>query len=257
MKTNSANRLDEEIALVTGASRGIGKAIALKLARQGAEVLLHYAHSKEKAKSVKQTILDEGGQAELIQADFSKDDAFKCLLEKVDTILSWQKLDILVNNAGTPRMASNDEITKEQFDRLVQVNFRAPFFITRKALERMNDGGRIINISTRASKSPTRYSGVYAMIKAALDNFTVQMASQLGPKKITVNAVGPGPILTDMNRDRFSNEKVRTQVESLAALNGIGDPEDVAGVVAFLASEDAGWITGQWIEVSGGFGLGV
>lgn len=249
------NQLDEKIALVTGASRGIGKAIALKLAAQGAEVLLHYAHSEDKAKSVRRTIVENGGHAELVQADFSKCESFEPLVEQIDSILSWRKLDVLVNNAGTSRIAANDKINEEQFERLIQVNFKAPFFITRKAILRMNDGGRIINISSRASKSPTRHSGVYAMIKAAMDNFTVQMASDLGSRKITVNAVGPGAILTDMNREQFADEKVRKQVENLAALKGIGGPEDVAGVVAFLASDDASWITGQWIEVSGGFGL--
>jgi NAD(P)-dependent dehydrogenase (short-subunit alcohol dehydrogenase family) len=250
------NQLSEKIALVTGASRGIGKATALKLARQGAKVLLHYAHSKDKAKFVRQTIIDSGGQAELVQADFSEMEEIDHLFEQIDKILSSRKLNILINNAGTPRLASNDEITEEQFSRLVQVNFKAPFFVTRKAIERMNDGGRIINISSRTSKTPTRHSGVYAMIKAAQDNFTVQMASQLGSRKITVNAVAPGPILTDMNRKVFEDEQVRQQVANHAAMKAIGDPDDVAGVVAFLASDDASWITGQWIEISGGLGLG-
>ncbi|HKI44478.1 MAG TPA: SDR family oxidoreductase, partial [Balneolales bacterium] len=159
------------------------------------------------------------------------------------------------NNAAIPNPSNNLGINEEQFEKLMRVNVEAPFFITKQAAEQMNDGGRIINISSKASKTPHPQSGVYAMTKAALDTFTVQMASKLGPRKITVNAIAPGPILTDMNREQFANEEIRKRVESWAAMKGIGDPDDIAGTVAFLVSPDAGWITGQWIEISGGLGI--
>ncbi len=249
------NILDNKIALVTGSSRGIGKAIALKLGQMGATVFIHYAHSEEKAAATQKAVSGEGGKAELVKGDFSTMEGVRNLLRKVDERLDGRGLDILVNNAGIPHPAGNKEINEEQFDRLVQVNFKSPFFLTQHLLDKLNDHGRIINISSRASKHPTQYSGVYGMTKAALDNFTVQMASMLGSRKITVNSVAAGPIHTDMNREQLMNDQIRVRLENDAAMKGIGSPGDIAGVVAFLASPDAGWITGQWIEVSGGLGL--
>lgn len=248
-------KLTNKIAIVTGSSRGIGAAIALRLARQGAYVLVHYASSKESAEKVLQKILSDGGLADLLQADFSKMVGIRRFFDQVDKILKGRKLDILINNAAIPNPSNDLEINEEQFEKLMRVNVEAPFFITKQASERMNDGGRIINISSKASKTPHPQSGVYAMTKAALDTFTVQMASQLGSRKITVNAIAPGPIITDMNRKQFTNEEIRSRVENWSAMKGIGEPDDIAGVVAFLASSDAAWITGQWIEVSGGLGL--
>lgn len=247
--------LTNKIAIVTGSSRGIGAAIALRLAGQGAHILVHYGKSREAAMNVQQKIQSDGGKADLLQADFSNMDEIRRFFEQVDEILGGRKLDILVNNAAIPNPSNNMDIDEEQFEKLMRVNVEAPFFITKRAMERMNDGGRIINISSKASKTPHPQSGVYAMTKAALDTFTVQMASQLGPRKITVNAIAPGPILTDMNRKQFVNEEIRKRVENWAAMKGIGNPNDVAGVAAFLVSPDARWITGQWIEVSGGLGI--
>lgn len=247
--------LTNKIAIVTGSSRGIGAVIALRLARGGAHVLIHYAKSREAAMEVRRRIQSEDGQTDIVQADFANMDEIARFFDQVDKILDGRKLDILVNNAAIPNPSNSMEINEEQFEKLMRVNVEAPFFITKRAAERMNDGGRIINISSKASKSPHPQSGVYAMTKAALDTFTVQMASQLGPRKITVNAIAPGPILTDMNKAQFTNEEIRERVESWAAMKGIGKPNDIAGTVAFLASPDAGWITGQWIEVSGGLGI--
>lgn len=244
-----------KIALVTGGSRGIGAAIARKLAGDGVHLLVHYSASENDAKSVQRDIVREGGKADLVKADFSDLGNIRFFFNQIDKTIGDQKIDILVNNAGIPNPADITKINNEQFDRLMCVNVKAPFFITREALSRMNDGGRIINISSRASKSPHPQSGVYAMTKAALDIFTIQMASQLGSRKISVNSVAPGPILTDMNRGQFANKEIRKQVANWSAMKGIGDPTDVAELVAFLVSPAAGWITGQWIEVSGGLGL--
>lgn len=247
--------LKNKIAIVTGSSRGIGSAIALRLVRDGANVIIHYAKSREAAMKVRQKIRSEDGRADVVQSDFSNIDEIRRFFDQVDKILNGRKLDILVNNAAIPNPSNNMDIDEEQFEKLIRVNVAAPFFITKQATERMNNGGRIINISSKASRTPHPQSGVYAMTKAALDTFTVQMASQLGPRKITVNAVAPGPILTDMNRKQFANEEIRKRVAGWAAMKGIGEPDDIAGTVAFLVSPDAGWITGQWIEVSGGLGL--
>lgn len=247
--------LDKKTSLVTGASRGIGKAVALRLAAAGARVLLHYASSRNRAAALRDRIRAEGGRAELLEADFSNLKGVDLLFEELDRVMHGVNLDILVNNAGIPGRAGNDDIDEAGFDRLVNVNLKAPFFITRRIAERMNDGGRIVNISSKASRQPDYRSGVYGMLKAALDNFTVQMASHFGRRKITVNAVGPGPIITDMNRKYLRQAKIKNRLVDLTALKGIGAPDDVAGVVAFLVSPDAGWITGQWIEVSGGLKL--
>lgn len=247
--------LINKTAIVTGGSRGIGAAIAYGLAEAGAHVLIHYAQNSDAANKVQKTIRGKGGKADLIQADFSDAGTVGRFFRQADKILGGRKLDILINNAAIPSPSNSMEINDEQFDRLMRVNIKAPFFITKQAIGRMNDGGRIINISSRASKAPHPQSGVYAMTKSALDTFTIQMASQLGPRKITVNAIAPGPVLTDVNKWQFADEGIRKRVESMAAMKGIGKPEDVAEMAVFLASPRAGWITAQWIEVSGGMGI--
>lgn len=247
--------LKGKTAIVTGSSRGIGEAIVKKLAENGAHVIVHYAKNRDKAIAIQEEITFNGGQADLIQADFSDPDNLTHFFDGIEKILNDKKPDILVNNAAIANHRNLMDINGEQLDRLFLVNVKAPFFITRWAAGRMNDGGRIINISSKASKTPTHQSGVYAMTKAALDNLTIVMASMLGSRKITVNSVAPGPILTDMNRQQFANEEIRKRVENGSAMKGIGEPKNVADVVSFLSSDEAGWITAQWIEVSGGLGI--
>ncbi|HET7153179.1 MAG TPA: SDR family oxidoreductase [Candidatus Kapabacteria bacterium] len=247
--------LANKIALVTGASRGIGKAIAMRLAQDGALVMLHYFNSKELAGNTLDTVTREGGNAVLVHGDFSTSDGVKKLYEQTTLVLGGRPLDILINNAGSPERIGSAEITEEQFDHLFEVNLKAPFFLTQKFLDNFSLGGRIINISSQAARSPHHNIGPYAMTKAALDSFTVSMATLLGPRGITVNSIRPGPTLTDENQARYEDEKKRTEITNRTAMRGLGKSIDIAGMVSFLVSPDANWVTGQIIEVSGGFSI--
>jgi 3-oxoacyl-[acyl-carrier protein] reductase len=248
-------KLKDKIALITGASRGIGKAIALQLASEGVTILAHYGHDDNAAKSTATEIENNGSIVHLIKADLSSLNNVRGIFQQVDALLGNKKLDILINNAGILYRAGLHEITETDFDKQIAINVKAPFFITREAILRMNDGGRIINISSQVSKRPRYGVGAYAMTKAAIDNFTVSLAKELGKRKITVNAVAPGFIDTDMNKDVLTDDKARATIAAKAALNRMGTPTDIASVVTFLASEEGGWITGQCIEASGGAGL--
>jgi NAD(P)-dependent dehydrogenase (short-subunit alcohol dehydrogenase family) len=247
--------LTNKIALVTGASRGIGKTIAMRLAQDGAMVMIHYFSSKELAGNALDTITQQGGNAVLVHGDFSGSDGVKKLYEQTELVLGGRPLDILINNASVPERIDNAAITEEEFNRLIEVNLKAPFFLTQKLLSTFNSGGRIVNISSQAARRPHHNVGPYAMMKAALDSFTISMATMLGPRGITVNSVRPGPTLTDENQRRYEDEAKRNAIIDHTALRALGRSNDIASVVAFLVSQDAGWITGQHIEVSGGFGL--
>jgi 3-oxoacyl-[acyl-carrier protein] reductase len=249
------NRLKGKIALITGAGRGIGKAIALQFASEGATILLHYGHNEKAAMQTVSEITEIGAKVHAIKADLSNLQGIEKLFEAVDSSLQTKKLDILVNNAGILYRASLDNITEVQFDALFNINVKAPFYIVRHALSRMNDGGRIVNLSSQVSKRPRYAVGAYSMTKAAIDNFTVSLANELGKRKITVNAVAPGFIDTEMNQDVLKDEHARTTIAAKAALNRVGTPVDVARVVTFLASDESGWVTAQCIEASGGAGL--
>jgi NAD(P)-dependent dehydrogenase (short-subunit alcohol dehydrogenase family) len=247
--------LANKIALVTGASRGIGKATAIHLAQEGATVLVHFARQSEAAQQVVKEITSLGGQANSVQADISQLTGIEELFSQTDQVLDGKKLDILVNNAGVYASGSVEEITEEQYDAQFNINVKAPFFITQQALRRMNEGGRIINISSNLSRKPGYDAGAYAMTKAAIDTFTLSLAGGLGPRQITVNAIGPGLTYTDMTSPVLDNEEFAAITKQQTALRRIGRVEDIAQVVGFLASPAAGWVTGQYIETSGGFGL--
>jgi NAD(P)-dependent dehydrogenase (short-subunit alcohol dehydrogenase family) len=248
-------RLKHKIALVTGASRGIGKAIALHLASEGAFVIIHYAFNNEAASQTLDELHEAGGKGVLIKSDFTSIDEIKHLFEEVDRVLGKNKIDILINNAGILNKFDLENITEAQFDSQFHVNVKAPFFVSKQALSRLNNGGRIINISSYLSKKPKYEYGAYAMTKAAIDNFTISLAIALGPRKITVNAIAPGSIDTDMNKDRFQDLTVKKAVGEMTALQRVGTPDDIASTIMFLVSNEGGWITGQYIEVSGGLGL--
>lgn len=248
-------KLNDKIALVTGASRGIGKAIAIDLASEGAFVIIHYASNSNAANETLDKIHSLEGKGALIKSSFSLIDDIKYLFKEVDQILGERKIDILVNNAGILNKFNLENITEMQFDAQFSVNVKSPFFVTQYALTRLNDGGRIINISSYLSKRPKYEYGAYSMTKAAIDNFTISLAIALGPRKITVNAIAPGSIDTDMNKDRFRSPSVKEAVGKMAALQRIGTPNDISNTVQFLVSDAGEWITGQYIEVSGGLGL--
>lgn len=250
--------LKNKIAFVTGASRGIGKAIALRLAQDGAFVILQYAKNKSAAEQLLKEIKQRGSDGELVCADFNSAQAVETLFEQIDKILDIQKakIDILINNAGIGCIQGIEEMTDAKFTELLSINVKAPFFVTQKALPRMNDGGRIVNLSSVVTRMAMPDVGAYSMTKSSLDTMTLWLAKKLGPRQITVNSVAPGIINTDMNADGLAIPQARKYMESISVFNRVGEPDDIADVVAFLASDDARWISGQRLEVSGGSFLG-
>ncbi|MFI9596029.1 SDR family oxidoreductase [Nonomuraea sp. NPDC052265] len=238
-------------ALVTGASRGIGRAIAQRLAGDGARVAVHYGGNERAAAETVAAIEAAGGRAFALRAELGTPGDAERLWDAFD--VHADRLDILVNNAGV----LNDEpgiehVTRQQFERIFAINATAPFFVTQLALPRLRDGGRIINISTmltRGSAMPQSIS--YAMSKGALDVLTSTLAKQLGPRAITVNTVAPGVIDTDMHQGRLVGEAL-AWLSSLSPMGRVGTPADVADAVAFLACDDSRWVTGHWLDASGG-----
>ncbi|MFF4779163.1 SDR family NAD(P)-dependent oxidoreductase [Microtetraspora fusca] len=245
------NTFHGKTALVTGASRGIGRAIARRLARDGARVAVHYGRNEQAAKETVAAIETAGGHAFALRAQLGTPGDAERLWAAFDAHADG--LDILVNNAGILNEEPGIEhVTREQFERIFAVNATAPFFITKLALPRLRDGGRIVNISTmltRGSAMPPSIS--YAMSKGALDVLTSTLAKQLAPRAITVNTVAPGVIDTDMHEGRLVGDAL-AWLSSLSPMGRVGTPEDVADVVAFLASDDSRWVTGHWLDTSGG-----
>lgn len=249
--------LEGKVALVTGGSRGIGRAIAEVLAAKGATVAVHYGRSAKAADEVVDGIIKVGGKAFAIGADLTAKDAAKQLFKAFDAAASSQaggsgKLDILVNNAGVAPFVGFSQTTEEQFDEILAVNVRAPFFIAQEASDRLNEGGRIINLSSVVARLPAQGLEAYSLSKPAVDSLTKSLANALGARGITVNAVAPGVIETDMAAPLTSTEEGKEGVLAGQALKRIGKADDVADVVAFLAGPDGRWITGQTIETSGG-----
>ncbi|WP_230984422.1 SDR family oxidoreductase [Microbispora oryzae] len=244
-------RLAGKTALVTGASRGIGRAIAIRLAREGARVAVHYGGDHAAAKDTVSAIEAAGGRAFAVQTELGVPGDAEALWTAFDA--HAEGLDILVNNAGILGGRSEiDGVTREGFERLLAVNTIAPFFITQLALPRLRDGGRIITVGTMLTRGAAMPRAIdYAMSKAALDVMTMALARQLGPRGITVNTVAPGVVDTDMHQGRLVGEAL-AWLSSQTPLGRLGTPEDVAGTVAFLASGDSGYITGHRCDVSGG-----
>jgi 3-oxoacyl-[acyl-carrier protein] reductase len=251
--------LKGKTALVTGASRGIGRAIAERLAKDGAMVALTYNASKSGADEAVAAIEKAGGTAFAIHADFVDRAAVPTLFERLDNELTKRNgskaLDILVNNAGNSGWLGFKDATPDSWDTLMAVYARAPFFIIQAALDRLANGGRIINISSAAATKPVTVAPVYSMAKAGINNLTHVLASELGPRKITVNAVAPGFTRTDANAAFRENPELVKALEAQIALGRMGEPAEIAAVVAFLASDEGHWVTGQTIEASGGYKL--
>ncbi|MBB2754223.1 UNVERIFIED_ORG: NAD(P)-dependent dehydrogenase (short-subunit alcohol dehydrogenase family) [Rhizobium aethiopicum] len=251
--------LKGKTALVTGGSRGIGRAIAECLASQGATVALTYKASKSGAEEAVKTIVKAGGSAFALRADLADAEAIPSLFEHLDRELAERSggtaLDILVNNAGNSGWGGLSDATPQSWDAMVAVHARAPFFVVQAALKRLVDGGRIINVSSAAGARPMAVVPIYSMVKAAINNFTHALAAELGPRRITVNAVAPGWIRTDMNAVVRENAEMVKAIEADTALSRFGETSDVSAVVAFLASDAGRWVTAQVIEASGGYKL--
>ena len=239
-----------KVALVTGASRGIGKAIACKLAREGAKVIINYNGSKEKADAVKSEIEAAGGQAEVYQCDVSDYTACETFIQTV--IKEEGSLDILVNNAGITKDGLLMKMSEEDFDKVLDTNLKGAFNTIRFASRQMlrQKGGRIINMSSVVGVSGNAGQANYAASKAGVIGLTKAAARELASRGITVNAIAPGFIETDMT-DVLS-DKVKEASEAQIPLGHFGKPEDVAAAAAFLASEEARYITGQVLHVDGG-----
>jgi len=247
--------LGGKIALVTGASRGIGRAIAERLARDGAAVAVHYNAAKSEANAVVATIEAGGGTAFPVQADLSLRGGAQALCTAFTGALTARfgsdAFDILVNNAGVGRRATIEQVTEEDFDRIVQVNLKSPFFLIKALLPHLRDGGRIVNISSMGTRTAYPEMAAYAPTKAGLEALSVLLAAHLGPRGITVNAVLPGATATDMNAGARDPQRAAITAQTIA-LRRVGQPDDIARIVAFLASVEGGWVTGQRIDASGG-----
>jgi len=247
-KTNT-KRLLGKVALVTGGSRGIGAGIALRLAQEGATVAVNYSNNKNAADKVVQEIAALGSKAAVFQANVSSENEIKKLVDEVSK--TFGKIDILVNNAGVFETLPLEEVTLEHYDRVFNVNVKGVIAVTAAALKKMNDGGRIINLTSVAATASVPGMSVYSATKAALNALTRVWAQELGPRKITVNGVGPGPVDTDMMRSGLGDEAGQAMIAK-TALGRIGETDDIAAVVAFLASEDGRWVNGQSINTDGG-----
>lgn len=251
--------LQGKTALVTGGTRNLGLGIAMRLAASGAIVAVNYASNAASASAAIAAITAGGGQAFAVKAKLGEPGANEALIEALDAELKRRTgsglLDILVNNIGGGDYGTIASTTPEQYDGTFANNVRSPFFLTQALLPRLNDGGRIINISSAASRLAGKDFIVYSMSKAALDMFTRVLSKELGPRRINVNAVQPGFNVTDSNTDVLQNAEMRKQIERMTALGRFGEPSDIAEVVHFLASPAGRWVTGQMIEASGGFNM--
>ncbi|MEJ8570502.1 SDR family oxidoreductase [Microbaculum marinum] len=249
------NELEGKVALVTGASRGIGRAIALRLGGMGATVAVHYNSAEVKAREVVEAIEAGGAKAFAVRADLGDrggaDELVAQLDKELEAATGSNGLDILVNNAGTGTRNTIEQVTEEEFDHVIQVDLRSPFFLIQKCLARMRDGGRIVNVSSMGTRAAYPAMAAYAPAKAGLEALTLLLAAHLGPRNITVNAVLPGATATDFHPGA-QDPVMSKQIAQTIALGRVGQPEDIADIVAFLASDKGRWVTAQKIDASGG-----
>lgn len=250
---------NSSIALITGASRGIGKSTALALAERGIDVIATYVSAEKEANEVVAAVRAKGRKAIALRLDLTKTASFDGFVTDVKRHLGqvWSRphLDYLVNNGGAGGggpFADTDEAT---FDALVGAHFKGPFFLTQKLLPLIADGGRIVNVSTGVTRYTFPGTSLYAAVKSALEAMTRVLAVELGPRRIAVNTVAPGGILTDFGGGYLRDPQFQKVVVADTALGRVGEPEDIAGVIAALLSTDLGWVTGQRIEATGGYRL--
>lgn len=247
---------ENKIALVTGSSRGLGRNIALRLARSGADIIVTYRERREEGAAVVAEIEQLGRKAALLQLDVAQSRTFGAFHDAVQAALSatWGRpnFDFLVNNAGMDIRASFAETTEDAFDRLMNVHFKGVFFLTQKLLPLIADGGRIVNTSTGLARFSIPGYAAYASMKGAIEVFTRYLAKELGPRRISANAVAPGIIETDFTRAALQNPGAKEFFAQHIALGRVGVPDDIGGVVDFLCSEDGRWVNAQRVEASGG-----
>jgi len=244
------SHLTGKTALVTGASRGIGRASALALARMGAQVLVHYGRGAKEADNVVAEIRKGGGRADAIAADLAAADGPHKLAQQVRCIIG-DRLDILVANAGISKAATIEETTVGDFDALFAVNVRAPFFLVQQLLPILHEGSSVVLVSSLAARAAVGTIPAYAATKGAIDTLVKHLASALGQRGVRVNAVAPGVVATEMS-SFIKTDAGREYALGLQTFKRLAEPEDLSDVVAFLASSDARWITGDTIHVDGG-----
>ena len=249
-----------KIAVVTGGSRGLGKSMAISLAKKGIDVVLTYKSNKEAADQVVAEVKSLGQNATAYQLDTSNMKTFDNFFQQVTGHLQEQNgtsnFDFLINNAGTALNSPVSTTTEEQLDTIFNIHYKGVFFLTQKALPFINNGGGIVNISAQLDRVTMPGFSVYASMKGAIDTLTIYLAKELGIRKIRANVVAPGAIETDFGGGRVKNNKdLNNHIASITALGRVGLPDDIGPVVAFLCSEEAHWINAQRIEVSGGQAL--
>lgn len=249
--------MKRKTALITGGSRGLGKDMALNLASQGVDIIFTYHSQTSKAEQLTHTIKELGQNALALPFDANNLDSAQNLIDKATGFLQEQygspNFDFLINNAGTGTYNTVADTSEKQFDEMLNIHLKSVYFLTQRALPFINDGGRIVNISSGLTRFSIAGMSAYAIMKGAVEVFTHYLAKELGPRKITANTVAPGAIATDFagGANRDFPEK-RAIIESITALGRVGEAEDIGGVVAFLCSEHSQWINGQRLEVSGG-----
>lgn len=257
--SSTQHNLQGKVALVTGGGRGIGKAISHRLAADGAFVLVNYSVGKEPAEKTVAEIEAGGGRAAVVQGDVGLLASIRKLYLTTDELLTKRfgapRIDIIVNNAAISFLHTVDTIGEAGYDRIFAVNVKGPFFMAQQVLSRMPDGGRIINISSiNAHRELARIGPIYSTSKHAVTGLTINLAAALGSRRITVNAVESGPVPTDMVREAAGvTPESSAAVSAMTALGRWGQPEEIADTVAFFASNDARWVTGQCLGVNGGF----
>lgn len=249
--------VQQKIAVVTGGSRGLGKDMALALAKKGIDVILTYRSKEAEALETVATIKSMGRQAAAIQLNMSEFSSLDNFIKQLSDTLQqqWQisSFDFLINNAGMGATVPFEQVTEELFNDFLNVHFKGIYFLTQKLVPQINSGGRIINISTGTTRFTNPGYSVYASMKGAIEVFTKYLAKELGARNIVANVVAPGPVETDFNSAAIrSNPQMKERLSSLSPLGRVGNASDIGGVVAFLCTEEAGWINGQRIEVSGG-----
>jgi NAD(P)-dependent dehydrogenase (short-subunit alcohol dehydrogenase family) len=252
--------IQTKIALVTGGSRGLGRDMAISIAGKGYDVILTYHSNKEQAEETIRHIEKLGQRAVALQFDLNEVSRINVFVDNVSQVLrtSWNtdKLDFLVNNAGIGVTIPFGQVNETVFDEFMNIHFKGVYFLTQRIVHIMNDGGRVINISSGTTRFSVPGYSVYASMKGAVEVFTKYLAKELGTKGITSNVVAPGPIETDFNDAAIrNNPQMKTMLSSLSPLNRVGNADDIGSVVAFLCSDEAKWINGQRIEVSGGINV--
>lgn len=246
-----------KIVLITGGSRGLGKNMAIAVAKKGMDVIITYKNNKDAAGAVVAEIQSLGRKAKAFPLDTSNIGLFENFMKEVSAYVAGEygrpNFDFLVNNAGTALYGPVTDVTEQQMDEAFDIHFKGVFFLIQKALPFINDGGGIVNISSGLARIIYPGSSVYGSLKAAIETLTRYMAKELGTRKIRVNVVAPGAIETDFGGGHVrDNKEINDRIASLTALGRVGVPDDIGAVVAFLCTEDAGWINAQRIEVSGG-----